>query len=105
MWVRARCAASAVTDFMAVISLSIAENRTESLSRPGRPAQSVQQHRLIADAVRAGDPEAAARAMHHHAVTAGQAKLPLGHLKLHRGGLRLSPPACRHHIPPSTNHR
>jgi GntR family transcriptional repressor for pyruvate dehydrogenase complex len=62
-------------DFMAEISLSIAESRTESLRQPGRPAQSLSQHRLIADAVRAGDPEAAAHAMHHHVVTVGQVKL------------------------------
>ncbi|MEV0485423.1 FadR/GntR family transcriptional regulator [Streptomyces sp. NPDC050508] len=62
-------------DFMAEISLSIAESRTESLRQPGRPAQSLSQHRLIADAVRAGDPEAAAHAMHHHVVTVGHVKL------------------------------
>jgi GntR family transcriptional repressor for pyruvate dehydrogenase complex len=62
-------------DFMAEISLSIAESRTESLRQPGRPAQSLSQHRLIADAVRAGAPEAAAHAMHHHVVTVGQVKL------------------------------
>jgi GntR family transcriptional regulator, transcriptional repressor for pyruvate dehydrogenase complex len=64
-----------LADFMAEISLSIAESRTESLRQPGRPAQSLRQHRLIADAVRAGDAEAAARAMHAHVDTVGRVKL------------------------------
>jgi GntR family transcriptional regulator, transcriptional repressor for pyruvate dehydrogenase complex len=64
-----------LADFMAEISLSIAESRTESLRQPGRPAQSLRQHRLIADAVRARDPEAAAHAMHAHVDTVGRVKL------------------------------
>lgn len=64
-----------LAEFMAEISLSIAESRTESLRQPGRPAQSLDQHGLIAEAVRAGDPEAAARAMHHHVESVGHVKL------------------------------
>lgn len=61
--------------FMAEISLPIAESREESLRQPGRPAKSLEQHRAIAEAVRAGDSDAAARAMHHHVVTVGHVKL------------------------------
>lgn len=46
----------------------VRETRIESLSQPGRPADSLVGHRAIADAVRAGDPEAAAAAMHSHVV-------------------------------------
>ncbi|WP_374970856.1 FadR/GntR family transcriptional regulator [Terrabacter sp. BE26] len=44
----------------------IRETRIESLSQPGRPADSLTHHRAIAEAIRAGDPEAAAAAMHAH---------------------------------------
>lgn len=44
----------------------IKETRIESLSQPGRPANSLTGHRAIADAIRAQDPEAAAAAMHAH---------------------------------------
>lgn len=46
----------------------IRETRIESLSQPGRPSESLAGHRAIADAIRAGDPEAAAAAMHAHVV-------------------------------------
>lgn len=46
----------------------IRETRIESLSQPGRPADSIVGHRAIADAIRAGDPEAASAAMHAHVV-------------------------------------
>jgi DNA-binding FadR family transcriptional regulator len=46
----------------------IRETRIESLSQPGRPADSLLHHRAIADAIRSGDPEAAAAAMHDHVV-------------------------------------
>lgn len=46
----------------------IRETRIESLSQPGRPSDSLAGHRTIADAIRAGDPEAAAAAMHAHVV-------------------------------------
>lgn len=44
----------------------IKETRIESLSQPGRPQNSLAGHRAIAEAIRAGDPEAAASAMHAH---------------------------------------
>jgi GntR family transcriptional repressor for pyruvate dehydrogenase complex len=46
----------------------VRETRIESLSQPGRPADSLAGHRAIADAIRSGDPEAAADAMHAHVV-------------------------------------
>ncbi|WP_205474486.1 FadR/GntR family transcriptional regulator [Nocardioides sp. SYSU D00038] len=44
----------------------IRESRIESLSQPGRPRDSLAGHRAIAEAIRAGDPAAAAAAMHAH---------------------------------------
>ena len=44
----------------------IKETRIESLSQPERPRASLAGHRAIADAIRAGDPEAAADALHAH---------------------------------------
>jgi len=44
----------------------IRESRIESLSQQGRPSRSLAGHRAIADAVRAGDPDAAAAAMLAH---------------------------------------
>ena len=44
----------------------IRETRIESLSQPGRPKKSLAGHRAIADAIRGGDPDAAAVAMHAH---------------------------------------
>jgi GntR family transcriptional repressor for pyruvate dehydrogenase complex len=44
----------------------IKETRLESLSQPGRPQESLAGHRAIAEAIRAGDPAAAAAAMHDH---------------------------------------
>jgi GntR family transcriptional regulator, transcriptional repressor for pyruvate dehydrogenase complex len=51
---------------MAEIADLIRETRIESLSQPGRPRASLAGHRAIADAIRAGDAEGAARAMHAH---------------------------------------
>lgn len=51
---------------MAEIGDLIRETRIESLSQPGRPRDSLAGHRAIADAIRAGDPEGASRAMHAH---------------------------------------
>ncbi|MFD3477163.1 FadR/GntR family transcriptional regulator [Streptomyces sp. NPDC058695] len=64
-----------LAEFMAEISQPIAESRNESLCQPGRPAQSLEQHQLVADAVRAGSPEDAARAMHTHVDSVGKVKL------------------------------
>jgi GntR family transcriptional repressor for pyruvate dehydrogenase complex len=51
---------------MGEIADLIRQSRIESLSQPARPRASLAGHRAIADAIRAGDPEAAARAMHAH---------------------------------------
>lgn len=51
---------------MGEISDLIRETRIESLSQPDRPRASLAGHRAIADAIRAGDPDGAARAMHSH---------------------------------------
>ncbi len=48
------------------ISDLIRETRIESLSQPGRPMASLAGHGAIADAIRAGDPDGAAAAMHAH---------------------------------------
>jgi len=44
----------------------VKETRIESLSEPERPRASLAGHRAIAKAIRAGDPEGAADAMHAH---------------------------------------
>ena len=44
----------------------VKETRLESLGQPGRPQDSLAGHRAIAEAIRAGDPAAAAEAMHAH---------------------------------------
>ncbi len=44
----------------------IRETRIESLSQPDRPKNSIAGHRAIAEAIRAGDAEGAAAAMHAH---------------------------------------
>ncbi len=51
---------------MEEISELIRETRLESLSQPDRPRASLAGHRAVADAIRAGDPAAAAAAMHDH---------------------------------------
>jgi GntR family transcriptional regulator, transcriptional repressor for pyruvate dehydrogenase complex len=57
---------SLLARLMREISDLIAETRVESLGQPGRPAQSLAGHRAIAEAIRAGDPSAAATAMEQH---------------------------------------
>ena len=51
---------------MSEISDLIRETRIESLSQPGRPRESLEGHRAIADAIRGQDPDAAAAAMRAH---------------------------------------
>jgi GntR family transcriptional repressor for pyruvate dehydrogenase complex len=51
---------------MSEISDLIRETRIESLSQPGRPRESLEGHRTIADAIRDRDPDAAAAAMRAH---------------------------------------
>lgn len=53
---------------MAEISDLVKETRIASLSQPDRPADSLRGHRRVADAIRSGDAEAAARAMQEHVV-------------------------------------
>ncbi|MFC5063818.1 FadR/GntR family transcriptional regulator [Actinomycetospora atypica] len=53
---------------MAEISDLIRETRIASLSQPERPADSLHGHRRVAEAIRAGDAEGAARAMQEHVV-------------------------------------
>ena len=55
-----------LTQMMAAIDDLIRETRLESLSQPGRPRESLAGHQRIADAIAAGDPDAAAQAMHEH---------------------------------------
>ncbi|GLU50413.1 FadR/GntR family transcriptional regulator [Nocardiopsis ansamitocini] len=50
------------------IAPMITETRMESLAQPGRPADSLAGHERIADAIREGDAERAAAAMHAHLV-------------------------------------
>jgi GntR family transcriptional repressor for pyruvate dehydrogenase complex len=64
-----------LTEFMASMAAAVAESRNESLRQPGRPPQSLRQHEEIAAAIRAGDPAAAAAAMHRHMQNAGRVKL------------------------------
>lgn len=51
---------------MEEISDLIKETRIESLSQPDRPRASLAGHRAVAEAIRAGRPEAASAAMHAH---------------------------------------
>ncbi|TNM39781.1 FadR family transcriptional regulator [Nocardioides albidus] len=51
---------------MVEIAPLVTESRLESLSQPGRPRASLAGHRRIAAAIVAGDPAAAAAAMHDH---------------------------------------
>jgi GntR family transcriptional regulator, transcriptional repressor for pyruvate dehydrogenase complex len=51
---------------MGEISDLVRETRIESLSQPGRPAESLEGHRRIAAAIRDQDPAAAATAMREH---------------------------------------
>jgi GntR family transcriptional repressor for pyruvate dehydrogenase complex len=51
---------------MTEIAELIRESRIESLAQPGRPEESLLAHRKVADAIRAGDADAAATAMAAH---------------------------------------
>ncbi len=55
-----------LAQMMTAIHDLIRETRLESLSQPGRPRESLAGHRKVADAIAAGDPDAAAQAMHEH---------------------------------------
>jgi GntR family transcriptional repressor for pyruvate dehydrogenase complex len=64
--VTAAAHSSLLAKMMAEISDLILESRIESLSQPGRPRDSLAAHRRILEAIRAGDVDAAASAMHSH---------------------------------------
>ena len=64
--VTAAAHSSVLARMMFELRQEIALTRAESLAQPGRPAQSLAQHRAIAAAVTAGDPQAAANAMTAH---------------------------------------
>lgn len=55
-----------LAQLMLQLSAQISETRIESLGQPGRPEESLRQHRRIAEAIRDGNPDAAAAAMHAH---------------------------------------
>jgi GntR family transcriptional regulator, transcriptional repressor for pyruvate dehydrogenase complex len=55
-----------LTQMMVAIHDLIRETRLESLSQPGRPRESLAGHQKVADAIAAGDPDAATQAMHEH---------------------------------------
>jgi GntR family transcriptional repressor for pyruvate dehydrogenase complex len=73
--VTAAARSSLLAQFMRSIAEQIAESRQESLRQPGRPLRSLAQHQRIADAVRAGDPRAAASAMRRHVRTVSRVRL------------------------------
>ncbi|UMP05254.1 FadR/GntR family transcriptional regulator [Amycolatopsis sp. EV170708-02-1] len=64
-----------LAEFMRSIDTQIAESRNESLRQPGRPWRSLSQHRRIAEAIRAGTPKAAAKAMREHVQTVSKVRL------------------------------
>ncbi len=66
--VTAAAASGLLSKMMREIGELVLETRIESLGQPGRPRESLAAHRRIADAIRAGDPAAAAAAMHAHVV-------------------------------------
>jgi len=57
----------------------IKESRIESLSQPGRPRDSLAGHRAIAEAIRAGDVQAASTAMHAHVAMVSDVALLRSH--------------------------
>ena len=64
-----------LAEFMTHLDAEVDESRRESLRQPGRPAQSLAQHTRVADAIRAGRPDAAATAMHAHVESVGHVRL------------------------------
>lgn len=55
-----------LASLMGALDGAIRESRLRSLSQPGRPARSLRGHREIAEAIRAGDSDAAAAAVQRH---------------------------------------
>lgn len=64
--VTAAARSAVLGQLMGFIAEMILETRIESLGQPGRPQQSLNSHRVIAEAIRAQDSEAAASAMLAH---------------------------------------
>lgn len=64
--VTAAARSALLADLMHEISAAVRETRIESLSQPDRPQASLASHREIAEAIRAGDEQAAADAMQKH---------------------------------------
>ncbi len=73
--VTAAARSSLLAQFMGSIAGQIAESRQESLQQPGRPPRSLAQHQRIADAIRAGNPSAAATAMRRHVRSVSRVRL------------------------------
>ncbi len=73
--VTAAARSSLLAQFIRSIAEQIAESRQESLRQPGRPLRSLGQHRRIAEAIRAGEPRAAATAMRQHVRTVSRVRL------------------------------
>lgn len=61
--------------FLEEISSEVSESRRESLRQPGRPGQSLRQHRAILEAIRRQDAAAARRAMRQHLSSVGKVRL------------------------------
>lgn len=64
--VAAAAHSSILASMMSFISELVRETRLASLGQPGRPERSLESHRAIAEAIRSGDPAAAAAAMQAH---------------------------------------
>lgn len=64
-----------LTELMELLAGPIRETRRESLAQPGRPPRSLASHRRIAEAIRAGDPTRAVRAMRAHLDLVGNVAL------------------------------
>ncbi|MGH8921807.1 MAG: FadR/GntR family transcriptional regulator [Actinomycetes bacterium] len=64
-----------LSEFYRQLTPQITESRLESLRQPGRPSQSLAQHLRVLDAIRAGDPVRAGRAMHRHLSTVSDVRL------------------------------
>lgn len=61
--------------FLNEIDAEIHESRLESLRQPGRPAQSLKQHRAVVAAIRKQEPSTARLAMRRHLVSVGKVRL------------------------------
>lgn len=64
-----------LAQMMSFIGELILETRIESLGQPGRPEVSLAAHRRIAEAIRSGNPDAAAAAMDRHITTVSDVPL------------------------------